>query len=67
MSSGLIVDGIRPSTITSGPPATASLTAARIWMPRSRNNYPKRVYEAMREALRDAKRDWVRRAHKFAR
>jgi len=30
------------------------------------NNCPKRVFEAL-QALQDAKRDWVRRAHKFAR
>ncbi len=66
MSSGLIVDGMVAFDDNLWAACDCVLNRGENLDAPLPNNYPKRVYEAM-VALRDAKRDWVRRAHKFAR
>ena len=66
MSSGLIVDGMVAFDDNLWAACDCVLGRGEDLEAPVPNTYPKRVYEAM-IALRDAKRDWVRRAHKFAR
>ncbi len=65
MSSGLIVDGMVAFDDNLWAACDCVLGRGEDLESPLPNRYPKRVFEAM-EALRAAKRDWVRRAHKFA-
>ena len=65
MSSGLIVDGMAAFDDNLWAACDCVLGRGEDLDAPIPNNLPKRVYEAV-QALREAKRDWVRRAHKFA-
>ncbi|MDD5706013.1 MAG: recombinase [Kiritimatiellae bacterium] len=65
MSSGLIVDGLQAFDDNLWAACDAVLGRGEDLEAPTPRIYPKRVYEAI-EAVRDAKRDWIRRAHKFA-
>lgn len=66
MSSGLIVDGMVAFDDNLWAACDCVLGRGEALDATIPNNCPKRVFEAL-QALQDAKRDWVRRAHKFAR
>ncbi len=65
MSSGLIVDGLVAFDDNLWAACDCVLGRGEDLAAPISNTYPKRVFEAV-QALLDAKRDWVRRAHKFA-
>lgn len=66
MSSGLIVDGLQAFDDNLWAACDCVLGRGEDLDTPTSRNYPKRVFEAI-EAVREAKRDWIRRAHKFAR
>ncbi len=65
MSSGLIVDGLQAFDDNLWAACDCVLGRGENLGTPTPRKYPKRVYEAI-EAVRAAKLDWVRRAHKFA-
>ena len=65
MSSGLIVDGLHAFDDNLWAACDCALGRGEDLETPTPKIYPKRVYEAI-EAVREGKKDWVRRAHKFA-
>jgi ribonucleoside-diphosphate reductase alpha chain len=65
MSSGLIVDGLHAFDDNLWAACDAALRRGEDLAAPISSNYPKRVREAV-EIVQSAKRDWVRRAEKFA-
>jgi ribonucleoside-diphosphate reductase alpha chain len=65
MSSGLIVDGMHVFDDNLWAACDCALGRGEELETPTPKIYPKRVYEAI-ESLRIEKKDWVRRAHKFA-
>ena len=65
MSSGLIVDGLHAFDDNLWAACDSALGRGEDLEVPIERSYPKRVFEAVAQ-VRDAKRDWVRRAHKFA-
>ncbi len=66
MSSGLIVDGLHAFDDNLWAACDCALGRGESLDAPTPRIYPKRVHEAI-EAVRNGKRDWVRRAHQFAR
>ncbi len=64
-ASGLIVDGLHAFDDNLWAACDAALGRGESLHTPTEKKYPKRVYEAI-ESVRNAKLDWVRRAHKFA-
>ncbi|MDD4017548.1 MAG: hypothetical protein PHV28_06345 [Kiritimatiellae bacterium] len=65
LASGLIVDGLHAFDDNLWAACDCALGRGENLETETDKNYPKRVFEAI-ENVRKAKRDWVRRAHKFA-
>jgi len=65
MSSGLIVDGLHAFDDNLWAACDCTLGRGEDLETATPKIYPVRVYEAI-EAVRNEKKDWVRRAHKFA-
>ena len=66
MSSGLIVDGLHAFDDNLWAACDAVLGRGEDLNVELPKEHPKRVYEAIQQ-VRTAKKDWIRRAHKFAR
>ncbi len=66
LASGLIVDGLHAFDDNLWAACDCVLGRGENLEEPTPKIYPKRVYEAV-EGVREAKQDWVRRAHKFAR